>query len=205
MISMSDNTAADMLLKLVTRSAVEEQVRAWSSHASLDVPFLTVSEMFALKYHDFPALADHYLSLSPSQRAAYLVGTVDKVPASAEQAASVPRDINSIEWFASADDLCRSLVGLAELEAEPGLSPINEVLSTNSGRIDLDAKIWPRIWFKGGSEPGVLALGFLARDNHRQSFVVIILTEDTRQPVQKSVAVELAGLEAAEGAFGLLR
>jgi hypothetical protein len=63
MISISDNTAADMLLKLVTRSAVEEQVQAWSSHASLDVPFLTVSEMFALKYHDFPALADHYLSL----------------------------------------------------------------------------------------------------------------------------------------------
>jgi beta-lactamase class A len=205
MISISDNTAADMLLKLVTRSAVEDQVRAWSSHASLDVPFLTVSEMFALKYQDFPGLADRYLLLSPSQRTAYLVGTVDKVPASAEEAVSVPRDINSIEWFASADDLCRALVGLAELEAEPGLSPINEVLSTNSGGIDLNARLWPRIWFKGGSEPGVLTLGFLARDNHHQSFVVIILTEDTKQPVQESVAVELQGLDAAEEAFGLLR
>jgi beta-lactamase class A len=35
MISVSDNTAADMLLKLVGRAAVEEQVRAWSNHASL--------------------------------------------------------------------------------------------------------------------------------------------------------------------------
>ncbi len=54
MISISDNTAADMLLNLVGRAAVEDQVRAWSSHASLDIPFLTVKELFALKYHDFP-------------------------------------------------------------------------------------------------------------------------------------------------------
>ena len=63
MISVSDNTAADMLLALVGRSAVEDQVQQWSSDASLDVPFLTVSELFTLKYHDFPAMAEHYLSL----------------------------------------------------------------------------------------------------------------------------------------------
>ncbi len=204
MISISDNTAADMLLGLVTRSAVEDQVRAWSSHPSLDIPFLSVKELFALKYYDFPFMANHYLSLNPAQRAEYLVSTVDNVPTSAEVQAGTPRDINSIEWFASADDLCRALVGLAALEAEPGLSPLNQVLSTNNGGIGLSSKTWPRIWFKGGSEPGVLTLGYLARDVAGQSFVVIILSEDTSKPVQESAAVEIKALDAINGAFGLL-
>ncbi len=69
MIEVSDNTAGDLLIKLVGRAAVEAPVRQWSSHASLDVPFLTVAELFTLKYLDFPAMADHYLALSPAQRA----------------------------------------------------------------------------------------------------------------------------------------
>ena len=204
MISISDNTAADMLLSLVGRAAVEDQVRAWSSHASLDIPFLTVKELFALKCHDFPAMADHYLSLTSSQRASYLATTVDKVPAAAEQSASLPRAINSIEWFASADDLCRALTGLAKFQAEPGLSPLGTVLSTNTGGIDLSASAWPRIWFKGGSEPGVLTLGYLARDSRGQTFVVVVLTEDTSAPVQESAAVEIQALNAIAGAFDLM-
>jgi beta-lactamase class A len=204
MISVSDNTAADMLLALVGRSAVEAQVAKWSDHASLDNPFLTVKEMFTLKYADFPVLADHYLSLGPAQRAAYLATTVDKVPNSAQRDVGAPRDINSIEWFASANDLCRALSGLAHLQAEPGLSPLATVMSTNNGGISLSATTWPKIWFKGGSEPGVLTLGYLAGDAHGNTFVVIALTEDTVAPVQEPLAVELRALDAISGAFGLL-
>ena len=205
MIEVSDNTAADMLIKLVGRTAVEAQVRQWSSHASLDMPFLTVAELFTLKYHDFPAMADHYLALSPAQRAAYLTTTVDKVPASAEQPAPLPHDIGSIEWFASAQDLCHAFTGLAALQAEPGLNPISTVLSANNGGVGLSATTWPRIWFKGGSEPGVLTLGYLARDNAGGTFVVIVLTEDQAQPVQESLAAEVQGLNVVTGAFNLLR
>jgi hypothetical protein len=204
MISVSDNTAADMLLRLVGRAAVENQVSAWSSHASLDIPFLNVSELFALKYHDYPNFADHYLSLDVSQRKAYLLKTVDKVPPGAEQASGMPHDIDSIEWFASADDLCRALTGLARLQADRGLGPIAQVLSKNSGGIPLDAKSWPRIWFKGGSEPGVLTLGYLARDARGNSFAVIVLSEDPREPVQESASVEIQALDDIAAAFGLM-
>jgi len=205
MISLSDNTAADLLLKLVGRAAVERQVRAWSSQPSLDIPFLTVSELFALKYHDFPAMADKYLSLHPAQKAAYLASTVDKVRAGEEQPAGLPRDVNSIEWFASPDDLCRAFAALSKLQAEPGLSPISSVLSTNNGGINLNANLWQKVWFKGGSEPGVLTLGYLARDDHGQTFVVVVLTEDTSKPVQESLAVEIEALDVVAGAFGLLQ
>lgn len=93
MISVSDNTAADLLLGLVGRAAVERQVARWAAHPDLDVPFLTVSELFALKYDDFPALADHYLSLDRVGRAAYLASTIDSVTAAEETAATVPRDV----------------------------------------------------------------------------------------------------------------
>ena len=53
------------------------------------------------------------------------------------------------------------------------------------------ATTWPRIWFKGGSEPGVLTLGYLARDHAGGTFVVIVLTEDQAQPVQESLAAEV--------------
>ena len=204
MISISDNTAADMLLNLVTCPVVEDQVRSWSSHVSLDIPFLSVSELFALKYHDFPTFAAHYLSLSASARTEYLVTTVDKVPGSAEESDSTPRDINSIEWFASADDLCRALSGLASLERQPKLAPLDQVLSTNNGGIGLDTKLWPRIWFKGGSEPGVLTLGYLARSDSGQSFVVIVLSEDPAKAVQESAVVEIRALDAISAVFGLM-
>ena len=101
MISISDNTAADMLIHLVGRSAVEAQVRRWSSHAALDVPFLTTREVFLLHYVDFPALADRYLSLPPAGRQAFLSSTVDPLSLAGIVGSTAPRDITSLEWFAS--------------------------------------------------------------------------------------------------------
>lgn len=204
MISASDNTAADMLLGLVGRSAVESQVRRWSTHPSLDVPFLSVSELFALKYGDYPTLADRYLSLGRSARAAYLASTIDKFSAAAEVASTQPRDVNSIEWFASPMDLCRALSGLHTLAAERGLGPIASVMSINDGGIELSRSIWPTIWFKGGSEAGVLTLGYLARDASGHTDVVVVLTENPRAALdEESDAVSL--LSTIAGAFGLLR
>jgi hypothetical protein len=204
MISISDNTAADLLLSLVGRAAVEHQVERWASHPSLDIPFLTVSELFALKYDDFPKLADHFLSLGPSARAAYLRSTIDAVPVGAEVAVSSPRDVDTIEWFASPDDLCRAFVGLRSLRAERGLGPIGTVLSVNDGGIDLSASLWPTVWFKGGSEPGVLTLGYLARDNKGQTFVVVVMIDNPTDAFnEQATALQLLGVVA--GAFDLLR
>ena len=97
-----------------------------------------------------------------------------------------PRDINSIEWFASADDIYRAFTGLAKFQAKPGLGPIATALPINNGGLNLNAGTWPRVSSKGGSEPGVLTLGYLARDSRGQTFVVVVLTEDTSKPVQEA-------------------
>ena len=77
MISISDNTVADMLIQLAGRAAVQAQDRQWSSHAARNVPFLTARESLLLKIVHYPALANHYLSLAPAQRAAFLASSVD--------------------------------------------------------------------------------------------------------------------------------
>jgi hypothetical protein len=202
MISQSDNTGADLLIGLLGRAAVEAQVRKWSARPGLDNPFLTVSELFALHYAHFPTMAAHYLALKPKARAAYLSSTVDKVPSSDEITATAPRDINTIEWFASPDDVCRAFSGLRALQSEPGLGPLGTILSTNNGGIGLSSTTWPTIWFKGGSESGVLTLGYLARDDQGHTYVVIALTENPARPLGPTATDQL--VQVVVGAFGIL-
>ncbi len=207
MISISDNTAADMLIHLVGPAAVQAQDRQWSAHAALNVPFLTTREAFLLKYLH-PALAHQYLSLAPGQRAAFLASSVDPLPFSQAQlqgaaTGSLPADIDTIEWLASPEDICRAFAGLQQLAARPALAQLGSVLSASNGGIGLDPAQWPTIWFKGGSEPGVLTLGYLATNNKGQTFVVVAMLSDPAATLSPSAGPGL--LAIVQGAFELLR
>ena len=205
MISISDNTAADMLIHLAGRSAVQAQDQQWSAHAALNVPFLTTRELFLLKYVH-PQLANQYLHLAPGQRAAFLAAAVDPLPLSQAQlnnAGSAPVDIDTIEWFASPDDICRAFAGLQQLAAQPRLAPLGSVLSANDGGVGLDPAQWPTVWFKGGSEQGVLTLGYLATNSKGQTFVVVAMLSDPAAALPQSAEAGL--LAVAQGAFELLR
>src|ERR1022692_2175192 len=104
MISISDNTAANMLMALLGRAAVEAAARRTGmADPGRDVPFLTTRELFVLKLDDWPKLASRYLALGTGGRLALLAGTVGHVPLGALNASgwTAPRDINSLEWFAS--------------------------------------------------------------------------------------------------------
>jgi beta-lactamase class A len=204
MISISDNTAADMLIDLVGRSAVQAQDRQWSDHAALNVPFLTTRELFLLKYVH-PALAAQYLRLALGRRAAFLATAVDPLPLSQAQLQNVasPVDIDTLEWFASPDDICRAFAGLQRLAAQPRLAPLGSVLSANDGSIGLDPAQWPTVWYKGGSEPGVLTLGYLATNSKGQTFVVVAMLSDPATALSPSAGAGL--LAIVQGAFHLLR
>jgi hypothetical protein len=203
MIAISDNTAADMLIGLVGRQAVEAQVRQWSANASADEPFLTTREMILLHYFDFPALANRYLATQPtSQRASLLASSVDRLPLNEIQASPEPRDVERIEWFSSPDDICRAFAGLRLLSKNHGLSPLSTILSRNSGGIGLDPSEWPTVWFKGGSEPGVLTLGYLATNRQGKTFAVVAMVSNPNAALSPLSPSELAAV--IKGAFGLL-
>ena len=206
MISISDNTAANMLINLVGRPAVEAALTTTGmADPALDQPFLTTRELFILKLDQWPTLANRYIAANQAGRRALLASTIDRAPLPAVAAAkawTTPRDINSLEWFASANDICRAYTSLAALVRRPGLSPIGQVLSLNDGGLQLDPAQWKTTWFKGGSEPGVLTLTYLATTRTGQSYVVTVLAENPSQPINEATAAPVM-LSAIKGAFTL--
>jgi Beta-lactamase enzyme family/ORF 12 gene product N-terminal len=202
MISISDNTAADMLIRLVGRTSVEAQVRRWSANASAYEPFLTTRETLLLHYYDFPALANRYLATPSVQRDAFLASSVGPLPISGLQVSPDPRDVEKIEWFASPDDICRAFAGLQSQATVPRLAPLSSILARNSGGIGLDPSEWHTVWFKGGSEPGVVTLGYLATNKQGKTFVVVAMVSDADAPLSPLSPSELLAVE--KGAFGLL-
>ena len=205
MISISDNTAADMLIARLGRTAVEEALRtSGMADPSLDTPFLTTREAFTLMLHERPKLASRYLALGTAGRRALLASTVDRVPLASLDSSSLStrRDLHSVAWFASASDVCRVYASLAEFARRPGLAGIANALAISDGGLGLDRRQWPSVWFKGGSGAGALTLAYLATNPTGQSYVVVALTENPSTPIPETPAV-LTLLSAVKGAFAL--
>jgi beta-lactamase class A len=206
MTSLSDNTATDMLINLLGRPAVQAALaHTGMADPALDRPFLTTREIFTLKLGQWPALAERYLAADEAGRRALLASTVDRAPLPAAAAAGAwiaPRAVDSLEYFASASDLCRVYTSLAALARRPGLAPIGQMLSLNDDGLQLDPAQWRTTWFKGGSEPGVLTLAFLATTQTGHSYAVTVLAEDPSQPINQTTAIPVI-LWAVKEAFAL--
>lgn len=146
MISISDNTATDMLINLVGRSAVEAALTATGmTNPALNRPFLTTREAFILTLEQWPTLAQRYLAADEAGRRALLADTVDRLTlpdVAAMRALSTRGDMASLGWVASANDICRVYSSLAALSRRPGLSPIGQVLSLNDDILELDPAQW---------------------------------------------------------------
>jgi hypothetical protein len=198
MISISDNTAADHLIRFLGRDAVQAQLfRFGNRSAERDIPFLTTRELFALRSVDYPALADSYLADPRAQRAAELAA-LDQIPLSQLSGWTQPEMIDQIEWFASPEDMCRTYAGLWRENAEPEMSGIGGALSVNDGGIGLDPARYPLVWFKGGSEPGVLTLNYLARASDGQIIVSSLMLANPGSAFDETAAAE-EGLALARG------
>lgn len=181
MISISDNTAADLLLEHVGRD------RAWRAMRDAGVadpdrndPFLSTREAFLLKF-----LPEHanWVDLPAAERSAYLDDeladlTLDDVDA--EALPDAPWEIERIEWFASAEDMCHTWLRLEELIAASDLDDAQAAkaaLTANPG-LEFDTARWPEVWYKGGSEPGVFAMTWRLVGVDGQEYVVVAALND---------------------------
>jgi Beta-lactamase enzyme family len=205
MISISDNTATDHLLRTVGRGTVEAAMTATGiRNASRNVPFLTTRDLFVLKGVNYPSLASKYRTLDLAAKRALLDGEVAAKPLTDFTMWSPPRDIESLEWFASPMDVCGAFAYLRAKATGPSGKAVNHALSINDGGLSLDAKTWPSVWFKGGSEPGVLTLGFYAERATGERMVVVTMVSDTTRAFdEQPAAVELESL--TRGAFALMK
>jgi Beta-lactamase enzyme family len=203
MISLSDNTATDHLIRLLGRKAVERQQRRFDmAHPGANEPFLTTREVFQLKMNACPSLAEPYEGLDREGRRSYLSKTIDPLPLPALTPWVEPRAIDSIGWFASASDICRAFSGLSRQAENPDLSGVGHALSINDGGVGLRRDRWQRVWFKGGSEPGVLTLNYLATTTDGETFVVSAMASNAQTALDQVFAV-VESLALIVGAFDL--
>jgi beta-lactamase class A len=183
MNSISDNTATDTLIRLIGRERVAESVRATGhSDPARMLPFLTTAEAFALKLSP-PALRDAYARADEAGQARIL-DTLDapKILAGFDPAAAgddTPASIDSIEWFASPDDVARVLDSLRRRQDPRVL----QILAVAPGMTKEWREGFAYFGYKGGSELGVANLTWLLRRPSGDWFVATQSWNDAKAPV----------------------
>jgi len=184
MISVSDNGATDTLLSLLGREAVEQKL-ASIGHSAPDktLPFLSTVEAFALKA-DAP-LRQRFLAASEAQQRALLdkeAAQLTLAKATDGSIGGAPASIDTIEWFASPNDI-GNLMRHLRLQRDDRMMGI---LAINDGLGAAAAKKWRFVGYKGGSEPGVISMSYLLQSPAGKWYVATGSWNDTRQEVDKA-------------------
>ena len=200
MISISDNTATDLLLHHIGRDAVEQALGTLgNSVPELNRPFLSTREMFLLKLGDEDT-RNAFVAANEADRRAQLdeLSRASLPPISDVVAWTSPVAVDTIEWFATMRDIEHALLWLRDAWARPGLEPVKDIMMANLG-LPFDRDIWSLVAFKGGSEPGVLALGWLLERSDGEVFTFALAVNDTTTPLDQEGITLTAG-----GAVALL-
>jgi len=172
MISISDNTATDQLIKVLGRERILK-LMADSGHSdpARNTPFLTTRELFVLKASDRERIAGWRKS-DAERRGAILDGMsadhpgLDQVNAAF---AGGPKALD-IEWFATPADLAKLFAHMRKT-ADPKAFAI---MAINPSATDAIKANWQYVGFKGGSEPGVLNLTWLLTDKQGRDWVLTL-------------------------------
>jgi hypothetical protein len=195
MISISDNTATDHLLYTLGREQVEA-VMAGTGHSNPDLnrPFLSTKELFFLKFQE--PLRETFLSLDAAGRRRYLDNQLkDKsiaVTPDDISSWSTPREIKSLEWFASSADICQTFARFIHKSAsdQESSETAMDILAKNPG-IPTLKNDFHYVGFKGGSEPGVFSVNWLLQRKDQRWFVVSLTGNDSTKPLKDN---ELLGV-----------
>lgn len=190
MISISDNTATDLVITAVGREAIEAEMRA-SGHANpgKSFPFLKTREMFTIKAG--PNGAEYAAADEATRRA--MLESLDTDALSTDRMMEVftsgtPVLIEEIEWYASMRDelgLMRLLAGLPDDTAR-------EIMAVNDALSETEAADWAYVGYKGGSEAGVRNLSWLLRDKDDRWHMLAISQMDPTQEIDTTALLMIA-------------
>ena len=200
MIAISDNTATDHIIDLVGREQVEKALDlAKHGEPAKDKPWLRTKELFALKLALTPAELDVYRKSGVAAKKKLLDGYRGRAidVAQAVKDWTAPRMLD-LEWFANGPDLCNVMAALGTRAGWKPESELLTILGKNAG-LPYDHARWTYVGFKGGSEPGVMNLTWLAQRADGKWFVVTATVNDDQKPLD-----ELLVANAAGGALAIL-
>lgn len=195
MISISDNSATDLLIDTLGRDRIARRAERWGwVDTARTGPMLKTVEMAALKSPAQRDLADLWERGDVAARRALLKQHGARVTAASVDVGALsgnPVRSGSIEWFADAPMLARMghwLVHEASAETRA-------ILSVNPGFVPRDG--WHWTGYKGGSEPGVLAALQLFCDADDICYAVTGQWHDPAAPVNLTRFSDLLNRAAA--------
>jgi beta-lactamase class A len=159
MISESDNTATDALMRLLGPDKIAQQMSAMGhDRPDMNVPFLTTLQAFKLKYAP-GGLAAKYASRSVEERRSMLAQIDTAVSHDSINFTMEPTSVDTIEWFATTSELTRAMDWLRrDAVMRKDFSGL-DILTINSG-VQV-SRSWKRVCYKGGSEPGTINMTYL--------------------------------------------
>ncbi len=196
MISISDNTATDLLIDRLGRESVEQAVADSGHHdPAMLRPFPSTGELFTLGWGD-PEYRERWNNGDETERRAVLDQIAgERIAVEASAITGDPVWADGIDWFASAADIAAVHHTLQALDS----GEIQEILAANPG---VELGQWSYGGFKGGSSLGVLTGSWLLKDGDRTATVVFLYRGDDTAAVSGQ-AQEFFGL--AQAAIGLLQ
>ncbi|NCN85889.1 MAG: serine hydrolase [Sphingomonadales bacterium] len=191
MISISDNSATDTLIRVIGQDRLAAIVTATGHHDPAELrPFLMTRQASALK---MPVHADRrgrFLAAGPAERETLLAEFDPDLPLDSLDFRILtgrPNFIDQLEWFATPQDMIKLLQYIDQNASEE----TRAILAINPG-IGLDAaRKWAHFGYKGGSEPGVLSYNFLLRAKSGQGYAVSVNWNNGEQSLQESELLAL--------------
>ena len=197
MISISDNSATDILLHTLGREKVEAMLPVVGARdPARNRPFLGALELFKLKGIEANNLAARYLAENEAGRRRMLDGEIAALPALLIKPTlfrdGKPVLIEQLEWFLSPADLVRVMDWLRRNTEGPKGADARAVLSKNPGIAPTSAGKWQWVGYKGGSEPGVMNMTLLLQAKNGDEWYV--LTGSWNDPAQAVAEARFAGL-----------
>lgn len=166
MISISDNTATDVLLRLVGRETVE-------LYAPRNKPFLSTREAFILKATGNETLLEAWRGGDEAEKRALLVDLAEQ-PVPDLAAFSLQPTALDVEWYFTVGELVNLIAYVHDLP----------FMSVNPGVAS--ASDWQYVAFKGGSEPGVLNLTTLLVAESGTTYIVSATWNDEDQALDET-------------------
>jgi beta-lactamase class A len=170
MVSISDNTATDTLMTTLARARVDAMVATVGvADPARTLPVLTTREAAAIKAD--PALLTAWTRSNLSSRRALLLVNRAKLASARLDVAmfdGAPIAPDGVEWFASPRDMARTLDWLRL----HGDDAAQAMLAINPGIAPGSARAFGYAGYKGGSEPGVIAMNHLLNTRDGRWFAV---------------------------------
>ncbi len=140
MISISDNTAANMLIRVAGRKTIDALIPV------PDQPLLTTRGLFALKVPANAALCARYLAAKTPEARMRLLPAIDALPLPSVSTFTGEPMALQVEYYFTTRQLCglmRRVAALPQMSVNPGVAAVAD---------------WEHVAYKGGSEAGVLNL-----------------------------------------------